>query len=267
VKVAICGDNKKEIQEIRKLTNAAAVKLNVYVENLTFSSCEELFFYYESLGDSLRLVLMNAETSSGMNGIQAAKKLRDHYHYSGEIVFIAKSKKYVLDAFDVHAYYYIVRNEMTERRLRSISEDIIYFASLSEKNHLLCKGQGEYRHLPMDCISYFEVKHHVVTVYYGRGKHFDFSASLGALEEELSEEGFLRVHRSFLVNSEKIEHVTRLEITLRDKAVIPVGRHYLPELKEHLGKFQLGGQNNELEESYTENNNTAVVGGNDYSYI
>ena len=38
VKVAICGDNKKEIQEIRKLTNAAAVKLNVYVENLTFSS-------------------------------------------------------------------------------------------------------------------------------------------------------------------------------------------------------------------------------------
>ena len=63
--------------------------------------------------------------------------------------------------------------------------------------------------------------------------------SLGELEERLRDKGFVRVHRSELVN---LDHVRTLHqssegarVELTDGQQAPISRRVLPELKRQLG--------------------------------
>jgi DNA-binding LytR/AlgR family response regulator len=56
-----------------------------------------------------------------------------------------------------------------------------------------------------------------------------------SLEEKLPEEKFMRVHRSFIVNLEKIETIERSRIIF-GKIYIPVSDQYKDKFQEYLDK-------------------------------
>jgi two-component system LytT family response regulator len=50
--------------------------------------------------------------------------------------------------------------------------------------------------------------------------------SMKSLEEKLPETKFMRVHRSFIVNTDKITTVERFRIVFDEKVFIPVSENY-----------------------------------------
>ena len=60
-------------------------------------------------------------------------------------------------------------------------------------------------------------------------------SSLKVLETKLPPEKFMRVHRSFIVNLEKIETIERSRIVF-GKEYIPVGEQYKKKFQEYLDK-------------------------------
>jgi two-component system LytT family response regulator len=50
--------------------------------------------------------------------------------------------------------------------------------------------------------------------------------SMKSLEEKLPESKFMRVHRSFIVNTDKITTVERFRIVFDEKVFIPVSENY-----------------------------------------
>lgn len=71
------------------------------------------------------------------------------------------------------------------------------------------------------------------------GQDFMLERSLGELEQELGPHGFLRVHRSALVNLAHVKALhhtdTGAEIELRTGERVPVSRRALPDVERHLG--------------------------------
>lgn len=66
---------------------------------------------------------------------------------------------------------------------------------------------GEYIDLPIEDVLYMEVMQHNVTVYVRKGKSvksYEIYSSLSDLEERLADRGFLRIHKSILVNLRRI---------------------------------------------------------------
>ncbi len=72
-----------------------------------------------------------------------------------------------------------------------------------------------------------------------KNAEFVLDESLNALEKRLGRHGFVRVHRSELVNLECIESVHleegAAEVTLADGQTAPVSRRLAPDLKRRLG--------------------------------
>jgi len=66
------------------------------------------------------------------------------------------------------------------------------------------------------------------------GHKFIYKARITNLEEELQEEQFIRIHKSYLVPLGKIESVSPTEVTIAD-IEIPVGRTYRQIVLKRLG--------------------------------
>jgi two-component system LytT family response regulator len=61
-----------------------------------------------------------------------------------------------------------------------------------------------------------------------------------SLEEKLPDRKFMRVHRSFIVNLEKVTTVERLTIVFDDKHRIPVSDNYKEKFQEFLTQNFMG---------------------------
>ena len=58
--------------------------------------------------------------------------------------------------------------------------------------------------------------------------------NLSDYEQELSQDGFFRIHRGYLVSLNHVKSVNKGEVTLTDDTVLPVSRSKEKELKNAL---------------------------------
>lgn len=84
--------------------------------------------------------------------------------------------------------------------------------------------------LPISEIRFLSVENRVVYAHV-KDAVYRFYASLMELEEELKEEGFMRVHRGYLVNRKFVREFRSGYVVMEDGATIPVGRKYRGEIK------------------------------------
>ena len=98
---------------------------------------------------------------------------------------------------------------------------------------LICSGGQKLSVLAKDILC-FEVTRRIVRVRYDAGETFEFSSTLDATESALEGLGFVRAHRSFLVNMSAIERFGATALVLRGGTVIPVGRTYKQRLEREL---------------------------------
>ena len=64
--------------------------------------------------------------------------------------------------------------------------------------------------------------------------------SMKKLEERLPADRFMRVHRSYIVNLEKITAVANNHIIYGKETYIPIGNQYKDKFNEYLEKHYLG---------------------------
>jgi len=237
--IIVCSNDDWAVLKIRRAVSSIAVKMNLDFNFVLFSSHDELLFHYDSFADHILLVILDEDQKAGMDGIYAAQVLREAHHYHGPIVFISKNSDKSVAAYEVHAFYYIVKNMLSQARLEDIIREALYNELQNQKKRILLHGKSEYRYISLRSIYVFEIKCHTMTVRYGKNESFDFCCTMNELEERLKDKGFIRVHRSFIINTEKIKKATYLIVTLINNVSIPVGRKYYPNLKEYLTDQEL----------------------------
>ena len=93
-------------------------------------------------------------------------------------------------------------------------------------------------------VYYLEAEGHDVLVRTARKTRLRSVRSLGDLDKALKRRGFLRIHRSFVVNLDRVREVRmrkgddndwELKLDPPVNAVLPVGRNYLAGLRRALG--------------------------------
>lgn len=127
---------------------------------------------------------------------------------------------------------------------RTMYETISSYAEkyLSSRSDLVfaIEYQGEKRFISYDEILYFESREKKIFLYTDR-EALGFYSTIDQLEEQLSS-GFLRVHRSFLVNRRKVAalRLSRQELELAGGCQVPVSRTYKPAIKAFMEKKRQG---------------------------
>ncbi|WP_439183140.1 LytR/AlgR family response regulator transcription factor [Carboxylicivirga taeanensis] len=90
----------------------------------------------------------------------------------------------------------------------------------------------QYVKLPFDDICYIESLSDYIKVHMSNRQGVSSKEKISHLAERLPKK-FLRIHRSYIVNTDKIRSASRNEIAL-DENVLPVGRSYKAAVKERV---------------------------------
>jgi two-component system, LytTR family, response regulator LytT len=172
------------------------------------------------------------------------------------IIFSTAFEKYALAAFDAEAFDYILKPFTPERIQKALSRARKYFESReATAGRSESAGEDEPRQeiprIPLysggkiiptstQCIIFAGIEEGEVVVRTTDGG-YRTKFTLNELESRLRRFGFVRVHRSSLVNTNHVKEVIpwfngsyRLVMDDRDRTEILVSRYHVKELKQYL---------------------------------
>jgi DNA-binding LytR/AlgR family response regulator len=162
-----------------------------------------------------------------------------------KVIFTTAYEKYALEGFKLDVIDYLLKPFSYEEFFRSVQK-ALRMISLENKEHvtqveanqefLFLKSEYKIKRINFHDILYIEGLKDYVKVYTRTDPKPILSlTSLKSLENKLPESGFMRVHRSFIVNLEKIDTIERSRIVF-GKAYIPVSDQYKDKFQEFLNK-------------------------------
>ena len=177
------------------------------------------------------------------------------------IIFVTAYDRYALQAFEVHALDYLLKSFDRERfaaalerakeeirrsktgvlneKLAGLLEDLQ--AKQKRLTRLVVKSGGRIVFLRVDEIDWVEAADNYARIHAGRESHL-IRETLQSLEARLNPDKFLRIHRSTLVNLDRIRELQPLFhgdylVKLTDGTELTLSRSYREKLLEPLGSF------------------------------
>jgi DNA-binding LytR/AlgR family response regulator len=175
-----------------------------------------------------------------LTGIEFTRSLQEEH----KIIFTTAYEKYALEGFKLNAVDYLLKPFSYEEFLKAagkahkLAELEASSQPMIETNNqfLFLKSEYKIRRINFNDILYIEGLKDYIKVYTkGEEKPILSLNSIKSLEQKLPEEKFMRVHRSFIVNLDKIETIERSRIIF-GKTYIPVSDQYKDKFQEFLEK-------------------------------
>ena len=180
------------------------------------------------------VVLLDIEMK-GISGIELAKLIPP----SSCLIFTTAYAHYALDGFEVNAVDFLHKPFFYERFERAIRKAQYWMhmhdllrASKSSERQLMLKSEYKTIAVSIDTIMYIESIGNYIKLHYTDGTSLLSKIPLHIVEEQLPQDEFIRIHRSFLVAKCRIASFSKSEVILKkDGKSLPVGRKYLDNLK------------------------------------
>ncbi|MDR1891847.1 MAG: LytTR family transcriptional regulator [Oscillospiraceae bacterium] len=236
LKIVLLDNNPNELELYGRLCLAVAKQCGVQTEILPYAESQRLLFDMDDTCFNSSLSIFIVEPDGGNAAIPLTVRKTG---YKGLILYLSRlcAEEYFLQAFDAKAFNFLKKGEPHMKRFYSVFEQTLKAAERLHREYIVVSGYGEYKQIQIGDIYYFESRDKLVTVHYGEGK-FEFYSTLQKLEERLSDRGFIRVSRSFLVSLEAIHKPGYDKLILNDGTAIPVGRAYASALKAAVDRRQ-----------------------------
>ena len=207
----------------------------------------------------------------GMNGFEVIKALQSDV--MPMVIFVTAFDQYALDAFDLHAVDYILKPLDPERVARAVNRAIDRLhdnraesykapligaigaiaervsaatpveadvhepepASGSIKGKLLVRDSGVVKVIPFDDIDWVDAAGDYMCVH-AEGETHILRSTMAKLQQQLDPSVFLRVHRSALVNVNRVQEIAvhangEYRLTLVSGDVLKSSRRYKREIR------------------------------------
>lgn len=178
----------------------------------------------------------------GLNGLEIAEMLTQETDLKNQaplLVFVTSHDELVYDSFKFHPFGFVRKGHL-DAELSPLLRDCEH--ELNLRKRFFCfqalQASGSKVKLPLCEILYFESEANYVRLFADSGE-YRFRGTLGAIEKELSENGFVRIHKGFLVNQSAVRRLSSDEAELRNGEKIPIGRTYGENSRRLLMRYMM----------------------------
>lgn len=159
------------------------------------------------------------------------------------IIFVTAYDEYALRAFEAGALDYLLKpfdDARFARALNRAKEKLAHYlpAIRSPAERLVIRSQGQVQFVRVDDIDWIEAAGYYACLHVGEDTHI-LRRSLSELEQDLGEEKFIRIHRSIIVNLDRIsglelQDAGEYEVVLRSKVRVRLSRRYRKRLQDRM---------------------------------
>lgn len=157
-----------------------------------------------------------------------------------KVIFTTAYRDYALDGFELNAVDYLLKPIVFERFFKAIQKFKSQYATQSTtpeiqkttesriKDHLFVSKNMKQVKVYLDDICYIESLKDYVKIHF-KSDTLTVKYGISAFEKELDSR-FVRIHRSYIVNKDKVTAFTKNDVEIGD-VEIPIGRNYKETLQ------------------------------------
>lgn len=174
-----------------------------------------------------------------LSGLELVRRL-DHKPL---LIFTTAYDKYALEGFKADAIDYLLKPvdypeflKAAEKARKWITANNKNQIIRSDKDFLFIKSEHKIIRIDLKSIRYIKGMSEYVKIYRDNARPVMSLISLKSLEGQLPEDQFMRVHKSYIVNLQKISEVESNKIICGDGTPIPVSTLYKEKFQTYLNK-------------------------------
>jgi len=174
-----------------------------------------------------------------LTGLELARTLKN----PPAIIFTTAYRDYAVESYELDVIDYLVKPITFTRFLKAINKyneqiestgsKLIVQPSVETKDHLFVNVSRKYQRINFDDILYLESLREYVRIFTSETSYMTKS-SMTEIEKQMPK-SFLRIHRSFMVNVDKVTAYTSNDVEIGTKE-IPIGVSYKKTIQEKLQK-------------------------------
>ena len=227
--IAVCDDENKILEEIAAFIEKEfpGSRVEVFSDGQSFLTAVK-----SASNDEPDLLLIDIDMP-GMSGMEVAAALTEEKSRT-LIVFVTAHDELVYDSFKYHPFAF-VRKKYLEEELRGVLKDCQKEID-SRNKQFIFQNASQTINLAQSEILYFEGQANYLAIH-TTGDEYRMRSTMTAVEKELENCGFLRIHKGFLVNLEHVKILKSENLELDNGELLPIGKSYSDEAKKSILRF------------------------------
>lgn len=201
MRVGICDDSQVERNEILNIWLEQKWRRNLPWDVVLFEDGDQIFRYEKDLD----LLILDIEMPK-VGGIQ----VKEHFEQRDRqtlIIFVTGHSEVMVEAFGKQVVAFVDKAYLNEMLPKALEKAILYAEKV-----VFIEGRIDSRR-----ILYIQAEQVYSHIYMENSKEEVVCIGLKELEQQLQSVGFLRIHRSYLVNMEKINEMYRDKVFIQGK--------------------------------------------------
>lgn len=232
--IILCDDDAIFLERMRRDIRATLKKLDVEAVIQIFTEAEMI---PQKTMQECDIIFLDIDfNDKKYTGIDVARKIREA-RKSAIIIFLTNYIEYAPEGYEVQAFRYALKSEIDKKLpqyLRAATNRLF-----AEKEPFQINVSGEPITLYLEDILYIESQGHNAVIFTqnpgkksGTQKEYKVYSTLARFEQQLSERGFLRIQKSYLVNMRRLKQYRCSEAVLDNGITLPVSEKTYSENKK-----------------------------------
>lgn len=228
IKIALCDDDGKALPIIAGAVDSAFRAREIRPEIVRFSSGKALLASMEKT--RYQIILLDIEMPD-MDGISVGRVIRDRGDNT-PIVFVSECESRVFESFLIQPLGFVRKSNflndiaaVAELYIKTcVQEQNSDYLEFNTRNGLLTLKSKQIR--------YIEGSRNYQMIYTTSSvEPIEVKMTMDKLETMTESQGFIRIHKGYLVNYRYIQRIQSSQLTLQDGAELPIGRSKMAEVK------------------------------------
>ena len=183
-----------------------------------------------------------------LNGLDFAKSLDNNHSKGPVMVFTTAYSEYAVEGYKANAVGYLLKPygfdefEAAAQKVRDICEirqqaATEVSARIDDDGIIYVKSDYKIVRIDIEHICYIEAMSEYLRISCeGKDKPVIVLLSMKKIEEHLPSSKFMRIHRSFIVNLDKINEVKKNHVIIEGGISLPIGDNYKDAFLSYLNK-------------------------------
>lgn len=226
VKILVCDDDPTFVNQLVELINRQP---KYGTSNISITGCSDPSQLNDKMLSEFNIMFLDIDMGQ-YSGLSIARRVRN-LQLNSLLIFVTHYVEFSLEGYEINAFRYLLKESLSEKLPIYFKEAMMQFAQ--KGNALKFTASGEDYVVQYENIVYLESHLRIIHLHTRHPERINeyFYATMEEMEKELSPAGFLRIHKSYLVNMQHIKKLNYDRAQLSDDTILPVSQKKFSEIK------------------------------------
>lgn len=237
--IVICDDEKGTCEELKDtLIKYASVNKIFYHIEIFYTGTDLSHYLIE--GNQVDILFLDIALP-GTDGIHVGKIVRDTIgDEQTVIVYISSNKSYALELFQNRPFDFLIK-PIKEETIVALMDKILRIQG-ENTACLEFQNKGKIYKIPYGNILYLQSERRKINVITVKGIK-EYYGKLSEAEMRLPSNIFLKIHKSYIINTRFVEEYAYERITMVDGSVLNISQTQRPFVKKKILEMERNGKN------------------------